>query len=170
VQSEVSAQHGFIAELAATTALVVFRGDGALNRAVDAALALREQLREGFSDSAREAWQPRDFRAGIDAGTIAVGSTLVPGLGRVEHLLFGPAVARARSLRDAAIAEEILVAKGSESLLSEYRQGVRDELSVVGAVSVQFKGRSSASHSSCTEDGSGDVTCPIRLANDGPSG
>ncbi len=115
---EIIAQQGFVDKFMGDAIMAVFRGDYHLDRAIDAALAVRNQL-----EQLDPMGLPTDFKAkvsiGIKSGEMISGNIGSVSLRRLDYTVIGDTVNTAARLQDAAGENQILITESDYDQVKE---------------------------------------------------
>ncbi|WP_413668503.1 adenylate/guanylate cyclase domain-containing protein [Mucilaginibacter sp. Mucisp86] len=120
---EIIAQNGHIDKFMGDAVMAVFRGDYHLDRAIDAALAVRDKMHEADEIQAGDKTFKPSVSIGINSGEMISGNIGSATLKRLDYTVIGDAVNLAQRLQTVAQANQIIVsadvyeqAKGSFAL------------------------------------------------------
>lgn len=110
IVKEVIAQNGHVDKFMGDAVMAVFRGNYHLDRAIDAALAVREQIKnvEGITAANGQVFKPQ-VSIGINSGEMISGNIGSASLKRLDYTVIGDAVNLAQRLQSAAKAGQIVV-------------------------------------------------------------
>jgi class 3 adenylate cyclase/FixJ family two-component response regulator len=115
---EIIAQQGFVDKFMGDAIMAVFRGEYHLDRAIDAALAVRNQLEQLDTIGL-----PADFKAkvsiGIKSGEMISGNIGSVSLRRLDYTVIGDNVNTAARLQDAAGENQILISESCYEAVKE---------------------------------------------------
>ncbi|MGB5647064.1 response regulator [Muriicola sp.] len=115
---EIIAQQGFVDKFMGDAIMAVFRGEYHLDRAIDAALAVRNQLEQLDTKAL-----PADFKAkvsiGIKSGEMISGNIGSVSLRRLDYTVIGDNVNTAARLQDAAGENQILISESCYEAVKE---------------------------------------------------
>ena len=89
--------------------MAVFRGDFHLDRAIDAALAVREQLKNTEPISAGDKIYKPEVSVGVNSGEMVSGNIGSASLKRLDYTVIGDAVNLAQRLQSTAKAGQIII-------------------------------------------------------------
>lgn len=105
---EITLQNGFVDKFIGDAVMAVFRGEYHLDRAIDASLAVRNQIKKlpGLKDV--ENYQPQ-VSIGIKSGEMISGNIGSVTLKRLDYTVIGDTVNTAARLQDAAKENQILI-------------------------------------------------------------
>lgn len=136
IVKEVIAQNGHVDKFMGDAVMAVFRGKFHLDRAIDAALAAREQIKKVEGLSAND----KDFRPevsiGINSGEMISGNIGSASLKRLDYTVIGDAVNLAQRLQSAAKAGQIIITEDVYEMAKESFQCER-----IGEVSLKNKAK-----------------------------
>lgn len=108
---EIISQGGHVDKFMGDAVMAVFRGDYHLDRAIDAALAVRDVLEaEGEIQVEGNGYTPR-ISIGINCGEMVSGNIGSATLRRLDYTVIGDAVNLAQRLQSVAKANQILISK-----------------------------------------------------------
>ncbi|QEM04362.1 response regulator [Mucilaginibacter rubeus] len=120
---EIIAQNGHIDKFMGDAVMAVFRGEYHLDRAIDAALAVRDKMHEADEIQAGDKTFKPSVSIGINSGEMISGNIGSATLKRLDYTVIGDAVNLAQRLQTVAQANQIIVsadvyeqAKGSFAL------------------------------------------------------
>ena len=116
---EVTAREGTPVRFDGDSVVAVFRGPEHAERALQACLAVRAQLRPHQANPAGGALYSLGVAIGVDSGTLTFGGVGSRRIGRVEWTVLGEIVARAAQLRAVAAQDEVLVGEALREHLDE---------------------------------------------------
>ncbi|HTE00876.1 MAG TPA: adenylate/guanylate cyclase domain-containing protein [Mucilaginibacter sp.] len=110
IVKEIIAQTGHVDKFMGDAVMAVFRGKFHLDRAIDAALAVREQIKkiEGITAASGQVFTP-EVSIGINSGEMISGNIGSASLKRLDYTVIGDAVNLAQRLQSAAKAGQIVV-------------------------------------------------------------
>ncbi|MDB5151804.1 MAG: cyaB [Mucilaginibacter sp.] len=136
IVKEVIAQNGHVDKFMGDAVMAVFRGKYHLDRAIDAALAVREQIKkvDGLTTNDK-AFQP-EVSIGINSGEMISGNIGSASLKRLDYTVIGDAVNLAQRLQSAAKASQIIVTEEVYEMAKESFKCQR-----IGEVSLKNKAR-----------------------------
>jgi adenylate cyclase len=115
---EIIAQSGYVDKFIGDALLAVFRGDFHLDRAIDAALAARAQLRRFAEDAGPDGIAP-PISIGVHTGEMISGNIGSSTLRRLDYTVIGDVVNTAQRLRGAADPGQIIIAETSYQQIKE---------------------------------------------------
>jgi class 3 adenylate cyclase len=116
--------------------MAVFRGDYHLDRAIDAALAAREQIKNAEGISVGEGIYKPEISVGINSGEMISGNIGSVSLKRLDYTVIGDAVNLAQRLQSAAKAGQIIVTEDTYQKAKE-----SFSLEKIGEVSLKNKSK-----------------------------
>lgn len=116
---EIMAQDGFIDKFIGDAVMAVFRGDYHLDRAVDAALAVRNKINELSPPDEKNDFKPR-VSIGIKSGEMISGNIGSESLKRLDYTVIGDTVNTAARLQDAAGENQIIISESCYEKIKEY--------------------------------------------------
>ncbi|MBT8298642.1 MAG: response regulator [Maribacter sp.] len=105
---EIIAQEGHIDKFIGDAVMAVFRGDYHLDRAIDAALAVRNQINNLPEVKGTQHYKPK-VSIGIKSGEMISGNIGSSSLKRLDYTVIGDTVNIAARLQDAAKENQILI-------------------------------------------------------------
>jgi adenylate cyclase len=110
IVKEVIAQTGHVDKFMGDAVMAVFRGKYHLDRAIDAALAVREQIKnvEGITRADGTVFEPQ-VSIGINSGEMISGNIGSASLKRLDYTVIGDAVNLAQRLQSTAKAGQIVI-------------------------------------------------------------
>jgi adenylate cyclase len=116
---EVIFQKGHVDKFMGDAVMAVFRGNYHLDRAIDAALAIREQLKTVEETvSGAKVFKP-DVSIGINSGEMVSGNIGSASLKRLDYTVIGDAVNLAQRLQSTAKAGQIIITEEVYHLVKE---------------------------------------------------
>lgn len=115
---EIIAQDGYVDKFIGDAILAVFKGNFHLDRAIDAALAVRKQIEEFGPQSEISSFLPK-VSIGIDSGEMICGNIGSAKLRRLDYTVIGDVVNTAQRLQDNAAPGQILISEGSYEKVKE---------------------------------------------------
>src|SRR5665213_305272 len=119
IVQEVIAQKGHIDKFMGDAVMAVFRGKFHLDRAIDAALAIREQLKAVEEIvSGKKVFKP-EVSIGINAGEMVSGNIGSASLKRLDYTVIGDAVNVAQRLQSTAKAGQIIITEDVYNMAKE---------------------------------------------------
>jgi len=110
IVKEIIAQNGHVDKFMGDAVMAVFRGNFHLDRAIDAALAAREQIKKIAEITTAEgrSFEPQ-VSIGINSGEMISGNIGSASLKRLDYTVIGDAVNLAQRLQSAAKAGQIVI-------------------------------------------------------------
>lgn len=111
-------QEGFIDKFIGDAIMAVFRGDYHLDRAIDAALAVRNQINNLPDVEGKEKFKPK-VSIGIKSGEMISGNIGSATLKRLDYTVIGDTVNTAARLQDAAKENQIIICEGCYEKVKE---------------------------------------------------
>ncbi|MEI8112113.1 MAG: adenylate/guanylate cyclase domain-containing protein [Bacteroidia bacterium] len=115
---EIIAQGGYIDKFIGDAIMAVFRGDYHLDRAIDAALAVRMKINNLPSSSQSVSFVP-NVSIGINSGEMISGNIGSASLRRLDYTVIGDTVNTAQRLQSAASPGQILINESSFNKVKE---------------------------------------------------
>lgn len=109
IVQEVIAQKGHVDKFMGDAVMAVFRGKFHLDRGIDAALAIREQLKTVEEIVSGDKIFKPDISIGINSGEMVSGNIGSASLKRLDYTVIGDAVNLAQRLQSTAKAGEIVI-------------------------------------------------------------
>jgi adenylate cyclase len=109
IVKEIIAQGGHVDKFMGDAVMAVFRGDYHLDRAIDAALAVREQLKNEEELPAGDKMYKPEISVGINSGEMVSGNIGSVSLKRLDYTVIGDAVNLSQRLQSAAKAGQIVI-------------------------------------------------------------
>ncbi|MFY0569632.1 protein kinase domain-containing protein [Archangium lansingense] len=106
---ELLSRGGVVDKFVGDAVMAVFRGHGHLNRALEACLAARKQLRTMAFRSGDASPYAHGICIGVDSGELICGSIGAKGLGRLDYTVLGATVNTAARLTVLAGRDQILI-------------------------------------------------------------
>jgi adenylate cyclase len=119
IVKEVIAQTGHVDKFMGDAVMAVFRGKFHLDRAIDAALAIREQIKDVQGLTANDKEFHPEVSIGINSGEMISGNIGSASLKRLDYTVIGDAVNLAQRLQSTAKASQILVTEDTYNLAKE---------------------------------------------------
>jgi class 3 adenylate cyclase len=107
---EIIAQEGYIDKFIGDAVMAVFRGEYHLDRAIDAALAIREAVGKLPEEEGTEHYRPQ-VSIGIKSGEMVSGNIGSASLKRLDYTVIGDTVNVAARLQDKAGPNQILISE-----------------------------------------------------------
>lgn len=133
---EIIAQGGFIDKFIGDAIMAVFRGNYHLDRAIEASLAVKKQIRNLPEEQNGIAFQP-NVSIGIHHGEMISGNIGSATLKRLDYTVIGDVVNTAQRLQSMAGADQILIEESDYEKVKEYFSCEK-----IGALSVKNKNHS----------------------------
>lgn len=121
---EIIAQGGHVDKFMGDAVMAVFRGDYHLDRAIDAALAIRDQLSKQEPIKAGERTYKAEISIGINSGEMISGNIGSASLKRLDYTVIGDSVNTAQRLQSVAKAGQIII---SEDVYEKVKESFRCE-------------------------------------------
>jgi class 3 adenylate cyclase len=112
---EIIAQGGYVDKFIGDSVMAVFRGNFHLDRAIDAAIAVRAQIEKL---PAEMSFSPR-ISIGIHSGEMIAGNIGSANLKRLDFTVIGDVVNTAQRLQDSAKCGQILIAESTYEKVKE---------------------------------------------------
>ncbi|TRW24753.1 response regulator [Flavobacterium zepuense] len=109
IVTEIIAQSGHVDKFMGDAVMAVFRGEFHLDRALDAALAIREQLKDEDEIALGGTTFKPQVSIGINSGEMVSGNIGSASLKRLDYTVIGDVVNLAQRLQSAAKAGQILI-------------------------------------------------------------
>jgi adenylate cyclase len=119
IVQEVISQKGHVDKFMGDAVMAVFRGNYHLDRAIDAALAIREQLKTVEETVSGATIFKPDVSIGINSGEMVSGNIGSASLKRLDYTVIGDAVNLAQRLQSAAKAGQIVITEEVYQLAKE---------------------------------------------------
>jgi adenylate cyclase len=136
IVKEIIAQGGHVDKFMGDAVMAVFRGDYHLDRAIDAALAVKEQLKNEEELKAGEKMYKPEISVGINSGEMVSGNIGSVSLKRLDYTVIGDAVNLSQRLQSAAKAGQIVI---TEETYNKAKESFKCE--VIGEVSLKNKSK-----------------------------
>jgi class 3 adenylate cyclase/CheY-like chemotaxis protein len=130
---EIMAQEGFIDKFIGDAIMAVFRGDYHLDRAIDAALAVRNQITKLPALDESSKFKPK-VSIGIKSGEMISGNIGSSSLKRLDFTVIGDTVNTAARLQDSAKENQIVI---SESCYEKVKESFR--FNKLGSITLKNK-------------------------------
>ena len=111
VVAEIIVQNGHVDKFMGDAVMAVFRGDFHLDRAIDAALAIREKLSKTEELVFEEVVFKPQISIGINSGEMVSGNIGSESLKRLDYTVIGDTVNLAQRLQSVAKAGQILISE-----------------------------------------------------------
>ncbi|GGD84778.1 adenylate/guanylate cyclase domain-containing protein [Maribacter cobaltidurans] len=115
---EIMEQNGHIDKFIGDAVMAVFKGEYHLDRAIDAALAIRNQVNKLPKQEGEEMYQPK-VSIGIKSGEMISGNIGSATLRRLDYTVIGDTVNTAARLQDAAKENQIIICDGCYEQVKE---------------------------------------------------
>lgn len=115
---EIIAQNGYVDKFMGDAVMAVFRDDFHLDRAIDAALAVREQIEKLPQESLDFPFKP-NVSIGINTGELVSGNIGSANLKRLDYTVIGDVVNTAQRLQSAAKPGQIVVSSKAHDQVRE---------------------------------------------------
>ncbi|MCG2459240.1 response regulator [Flavobacteriaceae bacterium F89] len=115
---EIIAQDGFIDKFIGDAIMAVFRGEYHLDRAIDTALAVRNQINALPAFKEDKSFKPK-VSIGIKSGEMISGNIGSASLKRLDYTVIGDTVNTAARLQDAAKENQIVICEGCYENIKE---------------------------------------------------
>jgi len=109
IVKEIIAQGGHVDKFMGDAVMAVFRGDYHLDRAIDAALAAKEQLSKTPEIQAGDKTYKPEVSIGINSGEMVSGNIGSASLKRLDYTVIGDVVNLSQRLQSAAKAGQIII-------------------------------------------------------------
>ncbi len=130
---EIIDQNGHIDKFIGDAVMAVFRGEYHLDRAIDAALAIRNRINSLPKVEGNEKFQPK-VSIGIKSGEMISGNIGSATLKRLDYTVIGDTVNTAARLQDAATENQIVICESCYEKVKEAFQCKK-----IGGISVKNK-------------------------------
>jgi adenylate cyclase len=122
---EIIAQGGHVDKFMGDAIMAVYRGDYHLDRAIDTALAIREQIKnEAHIQAGEHSYKP-EVSIGINSGEMISGNIGSASLKRLDYTVIGDTVNTAQRLQSAAKAGQVII---SEELYQKVKESFSCEV------------------------------------------
>ena len=122
---EIIAQGGHVDKFMGDAIMAVYRGEYHIDRAIDTALAIREQIKnEGAIQTGEHTYKP-EISIGINSGEMISGNIGSASLKRLDYTVIGDTVNTAQRLQSAAKAGQIII---SEELYKKVKESFSCEM------------------------------------------
>ncbi|MCW3118956.1 MAG: response regulator [Chitinophagaceae bacterium] len=115
---EIIAQGGYVDKFIGDAIMAVFRGDFHLDRAIDASLAVRKEIRHMPSHTEHVSFLPQ-VSIGVNSGEMISGNIGSGNLRRLDYTVIGDAVNMAQRLQSAAQNGQIIISETSFDKVKE---------------------------------------------------
>ena len=133
---EIIAQNGHIDKFMGDAVMAVFRGEYHLDRAIDAALAVREKMHAAEAIVYGDRTFKPEVSIGINSGEMISGNIGSASLKRLDYTVIGDAVNLAQRLQSVAQANQIIV---THDVYEKAKESF--ELNKIGEVSLKNKAK-----------------------------
>jgi class 3 adenylate cyclase/FixJ family two-component response regulator len=118
IVKEIIAQRGYIDKFIGDAVMAVFKGDFHLDRAIDACLAVRQEIEKLPNETAQAGFLPK-VSIGINSGEVVSGNIGSAQLKRLDYTVIGDAVNMAQRLQSKAAEGQILISESSYKKVKE---------------------------------------------------
>jgi len=135
IVKQIMDQNGHVDKFIGDAVMAVFRGDYHLDRAIDAALAIRTQVNKLPKVEGEEQFQPK-VSIGIKSGEMISGNIGSVTLKRLDYTVIGDTVNTAARLQDAAKPDQIIIC---ESCYEQVKEAFKCEN--MGSVTMKNKAK-----------------------------
>ncbi|MEP7374774.1 MAG: adenylate/guanylate cyclase domain-containing protein [Chitinophagaceae bacterium] len=115
---EIIAQGGYVDKFIGDAIMAVFRGNFHLDRAIDACLAVREQIDKLPANSENVSFKPK-VSIGINSGEMISGNIGSANLRRLDYTVIGDAVNTAQRLQSAGKEDQIIINEATYEKVKE---------------------------------------------------
>jgi class 3 adenylate cyclase/DNA-binding NarL/FixJ family response regulator len=115
---EIIAQNGYIDKFIGDAIMAVFRGDHHLDRAIDACLAVRDEIAKLPSVTEHVSYKP-NVSIGINSGEVVSGNIGSASLRRLDYTVIGDVVNTAQRLQSAGKPGQIIISEDSFQKIKE---------------------------------------------------
>lgn len=115
---EIIAQGGYVDKFIGDAIMAVFRGDYNLDRALDAALAVRKSIEELPNETGNIFFAPK-VSIGVNSGEMISGNIGSANLRRLDYTVIGDAVNTAQRLQSAATPGQIVISEAAFEKVKE---------------------------------------------------
>ena len=136
IVKEIIAQGGHVDKFMGDAVMAVFRGNYHLDRAIDAALAVKEQLKNEESLQAGDQLYKPEISVGINSGEMVSGNIGSASLKRLDYTVIGDSVNLSQRLQSAAKAGQIVI---TEETYNKAKESFKCE--VIGEVTLKNKSK-----------------------------
>jgi class 3 adenylate cyclase len=106
---ELTARGGVVDKFVGDSVMAVFRGEGHVERALEACLEVRQQLRAMAFRGGEHSAYAHGVCIGLDSGELVSGNLGSRALGRLDHTVLGDVVNTAARLASLAAREQLLI-------------------------------------------------------------
>jgi adenylate cyclase len=118
IVKEIIAQNGYVDKFIGDAVLAVFRNEYHLDRAIDACLAVRNQIEKLLPEPGGMGFQPK-VSIGIHSGEMICGNIGSASLRRLDYTVIGDVVNTAERLHQAAENGQIIITESSYELIKQ---------------------------------------------------
>jgi class 3 adenylate cyclase/FixJ family two-component response regulator len=118
IVKQIIAQGGYIDKFIGDAVMAVFKGDFHLDRAIDACLAVREEIEKLPNESGQAGFLPK-VSIGINSGEVVSGNIGSAQLKRLDYTVIGDSVNMAQRLQSMATDGQILISELSYQKVRE---------------------------------------------------
>ena len=118
IVKEIIAQGGYIDKFIGDAVMAVFKGDFHLDRAIDASLAVRQEIEKLPNESDQAGFLPK-VSIGINSGEVVSGNIGSAQLKRLDYTVIGDSVNMAQRLQSMATEGQILISNFSYEKVKE---------------------------------------------------
>jgi adenylate cyclase len=118
IVKEIIAQNGYVDKFIGDAVLAVFRNEYHLDRAIDACLAVKNQIEKLVPELGGLRFQPK-VSIGIHSGEMICGNIGSASLRRLDYTVIGDVVNTAERLHQAAENGQIIIAESSYELIKQ---------------------------------------------------
>jgi len=136
IVKEIIAQKGHVDKFMGDAVMAVFRGKFHLDRAIDAALSIKEQLKSVEEIISGDKTFHPQVSIGINSGEMVSGNIGATTLKRLDYTVIGDAVNLAQRLQSAAKANQIII---SEEVYEKAKESFKCEK--IGEVTLKNKAK-----------------------------
>jgi len=136
IVKEIIAQKGHVDKFMGDAVMAVFRGKFHLDRAIDAALSIKEQLKSVEEIISGDKTFHPQVSIGINSGEMVSGNISATTLKRLDYTVIGDAVNLAQRLQSAAKANQIII---SEEVYEKAKESFKCEK--IGEVTLKNKAK-----------------------------
>ncbi|MDB5145087.1 MAG: cyaB, partial [Mucilaginibacter sp.] len=119
IVKEVIAQNGHVDKFMGDAIMAVFRGNYHLDRAIDVALAVREQIKKVEGLTVNDKIFKPEVSIGINSGEMISGNIGSASLKRLDYTVIGDAVNIAQRLQSTAKAGQIIITEDVYEMTKE---------------------------------------------------
>ncbi|MGN6264585.1 MAG: adenylate/guanylate cyclase domain-containing protein [Ginsengibacter sp.] len=118
IVKQIIGQNGYVDKFIGDAVMAVFKGDFHLDRAIDACLAVREEIEKLPNESGEAGFLPK-VSIGINSGQVVSGNIGSAELKRLDYTVIGDAVNIAQRLQSKAAEGQILITEHSYEKVKE---------------------------------------------------